>query len=222
MAAANYALVYFCQYISAVLKRNEMRKNFPTIGVTATSSILRLNLSMIVTAGCVIFSSWSACAQEVKGNTPSTLPGGASSLTETFEDWTVFCVAAGGKTQCIVSQSQIQQNGQRVLDIRLNTVTQPDGSNGSVTLPFGLELEQGVTVQLDDGKIGKPLSFRTCLPNGCLVPLSIDRSMLQAMSVGTSLKLVSVSTQNETTPFIVSLKGFGPALDRAESLMVAK
>ncbi len=193
-----------------------------------TSAHKQPNFLFVAATTCILLglSVSLVHAQAAKGDKlapqPSTLPGGASSLTETFEDWTVSCAFASGQTQCIVSQSQVQQNGQRVLDIRLSPVTQQDGSNGSVTLPFGLELARGVSVQLDDGKAGKPLSFKTCLPNGCVAPLSVDQTLFNAMLKGASLKLISVSMQNETIPFAVSLKGLGPAMNRAKSLSAAE
>lgn len=180
---------------------------------------LRLALAAMVFAG---FSS-TATAQDAKGDKPSTLPGGASSLTETFEDWTVLCASADGKTQCVVSQTQTrQQNGERVLDIRLSPVQQDNAYQGNLTLPFGLEFSRGVTAQLDDGTIGKPFAFKTCLPAGCIVPMSFDKATFDAMRKGTSLKLAAVSIYSQNIPFAVSLKGFGAAFDRASALVAAK
>ncbi len=176
-------------------------------------------ISAMVFAGL----SAAATAQDAKGDKPSTLPGGASSLTETFEDWTVSCASADGKTQCVVSQTQTrQQNGERVLDIRLSPVQQDNAFHGNLTLPFGLEFSRGVTVQLDDGAIGKPFSFKTCLPTGCIVPMSFDKSTFDAMRKGTSLKLAGVSIDNQNIPFAVSLKGLGAAFDRAGALVEGK
>lgn len=161
-------------------------------------------------------------AHAADGGKPSALPGGASTLTETFEDWTVSCSSGNGSTQCVVSQTQMQKNGQRVLDVRLSPVADKEGNNASLTLPFGLEFARGVTVQLDDGKPGKPLSFKTCLPGGCIVPLSLDKTMTDAMRKGTALKLTASSTQNTDVSLVVSMKGFGAALDRATALAQSK
>lgn len=165
----------------------------------------------------------NAFAQDGKGDKPSTLPGGASSLTETFEDWTVSCAATKGNTQCVVSQTQAQQqNGQRILDIRLSPVEQDNAYQGNLTLPFGLEFSRGLTVQLDDGQAGKPFPFKTCLPAGCIVPISFDQATLDATRKGTALKLAAVSIDNQNIPFSVSLKGFGAAFDRASALVKGK
>ncbi|RVJ00454.1 hypothetical protein CN193_18425 [Sinorhizobium meliloti] len=55
-----------------------------------------------------------AAAQEAT----SKLPGGASSLQETYETWSLACQATP-QTVCAISQQQVQQNGQRVLAIEL-------------------------------------------------------------------------------------------------------
>lgn len=164
-----------------------------------------------------------ATAQDTKGDKPSVLPGGASSLSETFEDWTVSCASASGETQCVVSQIQTQQQtGQQVLDIRLSPVRQDDGYQGNLALPFGLEFARGVTVRLDDGQTGKPFTFKTCFPAGCVVPINFDKSTLDALRKGAALKLAAVSVDNQNIPFTVSLKGFGAAFDRASVLVAAR
>ena len=83
------------------------------------------------------------------GAAASTLPGGASSLNETYKDWRVTCVQQGATKRCALSQTQVQQNGQRVLAIELaapsgNTVT------GTLVLPFGLALDSGIAFQIDE------------------------------------------------------------------------
>jgi len=162
-------------------------------------------------------------AQAADGGKPSVLPGGASSMTETFEDWTVTCASANNRTQCIMSQTLARRSdGKHILDVRLSPVTDEDGKNASFTLPFGLEFSRGVTVQLDDGKAGNPFLFKTCLPDGCIVPLSLEKGVIDAMRKGTSLRLKAVSTQNTDVPFTVSLKGFGAAMDRATALATPK
>jgi len=65
------------------------------------------------------------------------LPGGASSLNETYKDWRVACVQEGAAKHCVMSQVQTQQNGRRVLALELNA---PTGSTvtGTLVMPFGL------------------------------------------------------------------------------------
>lgn len=161
-----------------------------------------------------------AHSQSAKGDKPSSLPGGASSLNETFGDWTVTCGSPSGATSCVVSQTQTQQrSGQLVLDIRLNPLPNKDGFEGNLTLPFGLDLAERVTMQVDDEKEVKSLTFKTCLTTGCIVPFSINKAAIEALSKGTSLKMTAVAVNKQNTTFPVSLNGFGVALQRATALI---
>src|SRR5262245_65857169 len=105
------------------------------------------------------------------------LPGGASSLQETYQDWSLAC-QGGESVVCAVSQEQTQQNGQRVLAIELRR-SKGGALAGNLALPFGLLLDAGATLQIDDGAAFEPLRFETCLPSGCLVPLAFDTAAIR-------------------------------------------
>lgn len=152
-------------------------------------------------------------AQNVAG---ASLPGGASSLNETYKDWRVGCVQ-GHLKRCVVSQVQAQQNGQRVLAIELNA---PSGNavSGTLVMPFGLALESGVGFQIDDKPAMQPTRFRTCMPGGCLVPVSFDAPTLVALRAGTVLKIKAVADGGAAAPFSIPLQGLAAALDRVGAL----
>jgi invasion protein IalB len=151
------------------------------------------------------------------GSSASTLPGGASALQETYDDWQVACGQQGAVKHCAMVQQQIsKENRQRVLDIELWPAG--DKLEGALMLPFGLALDQGVTLQVDDGTPGQPLHFRTCLPGGCVVPLSFDAGSLAPLLHGTALKVKAVVDGGGIAPFTISLKGFSGAYNRAVAL----
>ena len=147
----------------------------------------------------------------------ATLPGGASSLNETYRDWRVACAMQGTAKQCAMSQAQTQQNGQRVLAIELAA---PAGNlvSGTLVLPFGLALDAGVSFQIDDKPAMAPVRFRTCIPAGCLVTLSFDAPTIVALRAGTALKVKATADGGAAAPFTISLQGFGTALDRMAAL----
>ena len=147
----------------------------------------------------------------------ATLPGGASSLNETYKDWRVVCAQQGGAKRCVLNQVQTQQNGQRVLAIELSTLT-GSAVAGVVVLPFGLSLDSGVAFQIDEKPAVQPMRFRTCLPSGCLVAVSFDAPMVVALRTGTALKIRATADGGTTAPFSISLQGFATALDRAAML----
>lgn len=153
----------------------------------------------------------------------SDLPGGASSLQESYQDWVVVCAmqpqAAGQQAVrlCTMSQQQAQkQGGQRVLAIELRHTD--NGLDGVLMLPFGLSLDKGVTLQIDDGAPSASYHFRTCLPAGCVVPLSFDDAFAATLQKGTSLKVQMVADGGQPTTLAVSLKGFAAAQKRLAEL----
>jgi len=175
---------------------------------------------LAISGAALAASVVSASTQDATTSRPSPLPGGASSLSENYDDWQVACGARDGKAACSVSQTQSQQNtGQRVLEIRLNPAGEDGSVQGLLTLPFGLDLAKGVIVQVDDGAAGQPLAFSTCLPSGCLVPLALDDALMGSVRNGTRANLKTISIQGQETPFAISLKGFAMAIDRATELM---
>jgi len=147
----------------------------------------------------------------------STLPGGASSLNETYRDWRVACVQQGTAKRCVMSQVQAQQNGQRVLAIELNAPS-ANTVSGTLVMPFGLALDSGVAFQIDDKPAMQPIRFRTCVPGGCLVNVSFDAATLVALRAGAALKIKAMADGGASTPFSISLQGFGTALDRVAAL----
>ncbi|MBC2886910.1 invasion associated locus B family protein [Ochrobactrum sp. CM-21-5] len=146
----------------------------------------------------------------------SQLPGGASSLQENYETWSLSCQSAP-QTVCAISQQQAQRNGQRVLAIELQHGAK-DGLSGNLVLPFGLLLDAGVVLQVDEEKPREPVRFLTCLPAGCVARLNFDPDMADALRSGTLLKIKVQDTDQKEMLLSVSLKGFAAALDRLKAL----
>jgi len=151
------------------------------------------------------------------GAAATSLPGGASSLNETYKDWRVACAQQGHVKRCVLSQVQAQQNGQRVLAIEFNA---PSGNtvSGTLVLPFGLALDSGVTFQIDEKPAMQPVRFRTCLQGGCVVSVSFDAPTLVTLRAGTALKVKATADGGTAAPFSISLQGFATALDRVAAL----
>ena len=161
------------------------------------------------------FEAAQASGQPAAG--ASSLPGGASSLSEAYKDWRVACAQEGATKRCVLSQAQAQQNGQRVLAIELNA---PSGNSvsGTLALPFGLALDSGVSLQVDEKPAMQPVRFRTCVPGGCLVSVSFDAATIIALRSGTALKIKATADGGAAAPFSISLQGFATALDRVAAL----
>jgi invasion protein IalB len=149
----------------------------------------------------------------------ATLPNGAASITERYGDWTVDCHINDGQKACVISQAQgNRQTGQRSFAIELRTPR--DGkTEGFVLMPFGVKLENGAVLKLDDKALGGGLRFSTCVVEGCLLPVSFPAIATDAMKTAKTLSVVALNLSNsEAVAFNVSLDGFGAAFTRVADL----
>lgn len=145
------------------------------------------------------------------------LPGGASTLQETYQDWTVSCQSLKETSICVMRQDQSStQTGQRVLTAELRNV---EGKvEGVLLMPFGLDLAKGAALKIDE-VAGPNLAFSTCLPQGCLAPVSFEAKQVAALKAGTNINVTTTAlSPSQPVAFKVSLKGFGAALDRITAL----
>ena len=148
------------------------------------------------------------------------LPGGASSLNETHGDWRVTCQSANDAVRCAISQTQVRgEDRQRVLAMELSTREGNTAAGGALLLPFGLNLDAGITPAIDDAAPLPAWRFATCLPQGCLVTLDFDAATVSALRTGTALQLRAAAHETgQEVAFSISLSGFGSALDRLAEL----
>ncbi|MGL4289165.1 MAG: invasion associated locus B family protein [Phreatobacter sp.] len=147
------------------------------------------------------------------------LPNGATSINETYGDWTVDCRIIEGRKACALSQSQgNQQTGQRTFAIELR-LPENGKTDGVLLLPFGLNLDLGVKLKIDEQDLGQGVRFSTCLPSGCLAPISLPTVATEALKKGTRLIVSATSlSSGEAATFNVSLNGFAAAIARIVQL----
>lgn len=114
----------------------------------------KADFKAIISIAAMVFSCALPFATPALAQAAPSLPGGASSLQKTYQDFA--CRIANGARLCVVSQQQTQQKGQRVLAIELAA---PSGNtvSGTLVLPFGLALDSGVTFQIDDKPAMQPI-----------------------------------------------------------------
>lgn len=199
-----------------------------------TSFILRR--SLLPLAAALAFAAMPAYAQEqpaaaktdraapataVQPARPAvSLPNGASSINETYGDWSVACSIADGRKICVMSQEQgDSKTGQRIFAVELQSPK--DGkTDGVLLMPFGLKLDDGVKLKIDEQNLGQGARFSTCYPQGCIVPVSFPTVATEAMKKGTSLIVTAtnVAGGGEIPTFKVSLNGFTAAMNRGAEL----
>lgn len=170
--------------------------------------------------GTVLFGFLSITASA--GAETISLPGGASTLRESYGDWIVSCAVrkvngAAGKA-CVLAQEQVDRRSkQRVLAIELRPKSA--GADGTLALPFGLALEKGISLQIDEGQALPELTFRTCVPTGCLASVNLNGNAISSLRKGKSLGINVVADGGREMKFAISLNGFSGALDRTITLL---
>jgi invasion protein IalB len=150
------------------------------------------------------------------------LPNGASSISETYGSWIVDCRLANGQKQCRLLQIQTNsQTSQRVFEIELQ-VPRDGKMDGTILMPFGLRLDLGAVVKLDDNVLGDGLRFFTCVPAGCLLPVSFSPFAVNAMIKGKMLTVASLYLNDAVVTFNIPLDGFSAATARVAELAAWK
>lgn len=155
-----------------------------------------------------------------KANKPTVaLPNGASSINETYGEWSVACSIIDNVKACTFSQAQGNtQTGQRTFAIELRA-PQEGKTDGVLLMPFGLKLDDGVKMKIDEQGLGQGARFSTCIPQGCLVPISFPTVATDALRKGTDLIITASNLNGGEAPTIkVSLNGFTAAMNRVVDL----
>lgn len=140
--------------------------------------------------------------------------------TEVHGDWRVTCIEPeDASRQCVATQIQVQkEGGQRVLGIELRL--QPGGAvHGVLALPFGLLLQPGVRLAVDEGEdVGDSHAFVTCLPDGCLVPLNFSAAEVERLRKGRNLNVRALAMGDRSVVKLpISLSGITAALRALEA-----
>jgi invasion protein IalB len=144
------------------------------------------------------------------------LPNGASQLSETYGDWTLTC--SMGTKVCTLSQALVNKEGQRAFLIELR-VAKDGASEGTILMPFGLKLDAGVLLKLDDRDMGQGLRFSTCVAQGCMLPINFPVAGMNAIRNGKALAVGALNmSDGQLVTFSISLNGFAVAVDRAVQL----
>jgi invasion protein IalB/Flp pilus assembly protein TadD len=158
-------------------------------------------------------------AQPVAAMPAAQFPNGSSSVNEAYGGWIVNCRLVDGQKKCLLILAQgNSQTRQRIFEIDLQSPR--DGKiEGTILMPFGLKLDSGALLTLDEKDFGPGLRFSTCVPEGCMLPVSWQTAAVDALKKAKALTVASLNVDNgEVVAFNVSLDGFASAIARIEEL----
>ncbi|WP_019907015.1 invasion associated locus B family protein [Methylobacterium sp. 77] len=146
-------------------------------------------------------------------------PEGASALSETYGDWSINCSRENQATICSVVQAQgSKRENRREFAIELKAPAN-DRTDGLILMPFGFQIEPGLSFKIDEAVLGKGAPYYACSSEGCLVPVSLPTLATDAMKTAKNLFILALKQDaTEPTTITVPLNGFGAALARASAL----
>lgn len=113
---------------------------------------------------------------------------------------------------CAMSQSVvIVESGARLLTAVFET-TETDDYQMSMVLPFGLDLTQPVTLNID-GESWREVPVTTCDAEACYSRAAIDSGALLALRAGEALNVVLLNVQGQPVEMTLTLDGFTASLE---------
>src|SRR5690606_16426609 len=85
-----------------------------SLGIVGRVAVVWATSLLVTLLGSIGFYGSDALAQ--------SLPGGASSIQETYQDWQVRCVSGEENASCVLTQRQVSQDtGQLLLALEFRT-----------------------------------------------------------------------------------------------------
>src|SRR5690349_1532361 len=127
-------------------------------------------------------------------------PPQPTSLSETYDSWTVQCATPQqegqpAKRQCQMSQELLQQDSRQRMF--LFAVSKPDGNpHATLVLPFGLLLSEGIRLEIAQKELLRA-QFRTCLPAGCIVEIELPEETIAQLQSGETVSVLMTAMNNQ-------------------------
>jgi len=134
----------------------------------------------------------------------------AEDTEQVFGSWTLRCsAAADSKLDCMMFQNLVQKTGgQPVLQFGIG-MAPPEGlPTVLVSLPLGISLPPGITIQIDNGS---PATFpvERCEPDGCRAGMKLRDATVQQLTQGRQLHITFYDGARKPLKVPLSLDGFG-------------
>lgn len=135
----------------------------------------------------------------------------AKDSKKTFGDWILTCPTKTNGRCALVQQRATKntQSGKIGTILSLGLSVKDDGSTVmTIGAPLGVELTQGIILQIDKGKAIR-VPFNQCIQLGCLAVVNVADDFLALMRKGTGVSLTFLPYRTKKAMRIeASLKGF--------------
>jgi invasion protein IalB len=174
----------------------------------------------------VLLASGAAFAQAPAADqsAPPARPG--QPQITTVDDWTVRCFPVQSPSPCDMFQEVANpQRNQRILAISIAYVPSMDRYALQVTVPLGVSLPKGLSLQTDS-YTSPTLRYRRCDRDGCYVETGVDKTLVEGIAKSSPDAKAKVNITGDSNGKNVGitffLKGFAAAHDDMVSEARAK
>jgi invasion protein IalB len=184
------------------------------LGVAAVIRTLSIVLALSAVATAPSFAQTKPDAQ------PQPVSSEPETTTATYGAWTLRCThrQQGDASQrfCDVEQSVVPQGQQNpIAQIGITRLTAKDDFHLTAVLPTNLTFQNAPRVIAEDKDPGVDLTWRRCVPGGCIADAILKGDTLRAWHAVAAdtgrLLFVNAGGQNVAIEF--SFRGFGQAID---------
>ncbi len=137
-------------------------------------------------------------------------PAKAVRTGETFRDWTARCEPIGinARDTCYIYQDVLlKKDKRRLVHIAVGYLSNDRQPAALLTLPLGVSLPGGVSLQVDDGPPQR-LRYERCDGSGCVAPLALTDGLIRSMKVGREARVSFFDGSRRQISVPVSLLGF--------------
>lgn len=133
-----------------------------------------------------------------------------------FDDWQVRCFPVQSPSPCDMFQELLnQQRNQRILAMSIAYVPSMDRYALQVTVPLGISIPKGLTIQTDSFT-SPTLKYRRCDRDGCYVETGVDKTLIEGIAKSSpdgKAKVNIVVDNGKSYGLTFFLKGFAAAHD---------
>jgi invasion protein IalB len=137
--------------------------------------------------------------------------GADAGITQNMHgSWTVRCEFPdeGDTHDCIMFQNLVlKTGGQPVLHFAVGIAPDDQTPTVIVSLPLGISLPPGITIQIDDGKKAN-FPVERCQPEGCRAGMKLREATIDQLTAGTQLTITFHDGERKPITVPLSLDGF--------------
>ncbi len=141
-------------------------------------------------------------------------PAEPQRTTATFADWTLRCVRPeGAVSACEITQTIFDKNNP-VAQTAIGRPGKAEALRLTILVPANIQLAAGPKFQPGEGEPGIDLTWRRCLPAGCLADTALTDDQLKKLRARVDNgRIVFQDGTGRDTVIPFAPKGLGPALD---------